>query len=238
MIERKGRKVAAVPHPWLNAALAVGMPGALSMADPGYVCTAAEPLPIPSWDDLAAERATDRDRARRDRARLIAAGVCYSCRREPATNGGICRPCLAAKRERSAERKVRRAGLCYWCPAPALPGRRMCRACADLAREKSRQVRAERIAAGRCSRCGGPGGGCKCRGPAPRRPRRPAPCSVWAQPAGRRTSSLSGAPAKTRRPTAAPLLIHQGRRTLPPRGHASRVDTARVYDYYPGDCAR
>ena len=95
MIERKGRKVADVPHPWLDAVLGVGMPGVLSMADPGYVCTAAEPLPIPSWDDLAAERATDRDRARRDRARLVATGVCYSCRREPATNGGICRPCLA-----------------------------------------------------------------------------------------------------------------------------------------------
>ena len=78
MIERKGRKVADVPHPWLDAVLGVGMPGVLSMADPGYVCTAAEPLPIPSWDDLAAERATDRDRARRDRARLVATGVCSS----------------------------------------------------------------------------------------------------------------------------------------------------------------
>ena len=170
MIERKGRKVAAVPFPWLAAALGAGLPGAMSMADPAYVNT-AEPLPIPTWDDLAAERATDRDRARRDRAECGARGICYSCRREPATNGGICAGCATAKRERSAERKVRRAGLCYWCPAPALPGRRMCSTCADLACAKSRQLRAERIAAGRCSRCGGPGQGCKCRGkPAPSAP--------------------------------------------------------------------
>ena len=160
-----GRRVASVPHPWLDAYLGVGMPGALSMADPSYVNT-APPLPVPSWDDLAAERAYDRGRARRERARFCAAGVCYSCRREPATNGGICAGCATAKRERSAERKVRRAGLCDWCPAPAEPGRRMCRACAALACAKSRQLRAERIAAGRCSRCGGPGQGCKCRAPA------------------------------------------------------------------------
>ena len=161
MKERPGRRP-AVPFPWLDACLGIGMPGALSMADPAYANTAA-PLPVPTWDDLAAERATERDRARRERARFDAAGVCYQCRRESVERGGLCVGCRERKAERDRERKVRRAGLCYWCPAPVEPGRRMCRACAALACAKSRRLRAERIAAGRCSRCGGPPG-CRCRG--------------------------------------------------------------------------
>ena len=169
----RGARPAGVPHPWLDARLGAGMPGALSMADPAYVNTAA-PLPIPTWDDLAAERAYDRDRARRERARFGAAGVCYQCRRESVERGGLCVACLERKAERDRARKVRRVGLCYWCPAPVEPGRRKCRACAALACEKSRRLRAERIAAGRCSRCGGPGQGCKCRGgPSP-----PAPAAA------------------------------------------------------------
>ena len=98
---------------------------------------------------------------RRGQARGLTADECAT----------VLATCLRPRRERSAERKVRRAGLCYWCPAPAEPDRRMCRACAALACEKSRQLRAERIAAGRCSRCGGPGDGCQCRGrPAPSAP--------------------------------------------------------------------
>ena len=45
-------------YPWLDACLAVDLPGLLSMTDPAYVNT-AEPLPVPTWDDLgAAWRAT------------------------------------------------------------------------------------------------------------------------------------------------------------------------------------
>ena len=109
MIERKGRKVADVPHPWLDAVLGVGMPAAVSMADPAYVNTAA-PLPIPTWDDLAGGLADARDRKRRDRAALYERGVCHSCRREPATNGGICGRCLTAKRRRERERRTDEAG--------------------------------------------------------------------------------------------------------------------------------
>ena len=150
-------------YPWLDACLAVDLPGLLSMTDPAYVNT-AEPLPVPTWDDLAGGLAGDRDRKRRERAEFGAAGVCYSCRREPATNGGICAGCLAAKRTRNRERQARRNGLCSWCPAPAQPGRAMCSTCLGLSREKARRQRAELIAAGRCSRCGGPGRGCQCRG--------------------------------------------------------------------------
>ena len=69
------------------------------------------------------KRKKDRERSRKKRAKLEAAGICINCCTRPAAEGcKQCPPCLDKLRTRNAARKKRRraAGRCAECEKPAV----------------------------------------------------------------------------------------------------------------------
>lgn len=96
--------------------------------------------PLPS--DGHATCPTCRAKRLAERMQLIAAGICTSCRRDPADSGTNCAPCLQKRREalREVHRRRLAAGRCVTCnKEPLKVGFKRCQPC--LTRRQMEAVR-------------------------------------------------------------------------------------------------
>ena len=86
-------------------------------------------------------------------------GLCQICLKTPAHDGlTICGRCRKRHREQNAARSKRlhEAGLCRQCTQPLPDGWKhaRCRVCSEAESRRAKEVRARRLAAGRCGTCG------------------------------------------------------------------------------------
>ena len=96
---------------------------------------------------------------REHRRAAVRQGLCQICLKTPALDGlTICGRCRKRHREQNAARskRLREAGLCRQCTQPLPDGweHARCRVCAEAESRRAKEVRARRLAAGRCATCG------------------------------------------------------------------------------------
>lgn len=102
-----------------------------------------------------------RNRSRQRSAERRAAGLCITCGKQPAAQGGRCVECRArhsahcAKAQNPTRREREQNGRCIECNGPNLKATHArCDECRKAASIKARALRDSRIAEGLCPRCG------------------------------------------------------------------------------------